>query len=183
MDIGSQQHWKLTAIGMALVIVTAVATGLVVANWYGPDVPKTAETQPAASPELPPRTAMAPTTPAVAPSQPSTTQPAATGTPARAVTDACNQYAANHAPAAQTQKEKVVDVVKDAAVGAVGGAAVGALGGAIGGGGKGAGKGAAIGGILGGGAGTVYGIYENRKNDQAYRAAYSSCMKSRGYTS
>lgn len=27
--------WKLTTIGMALVIATALATGLVVANWSG----------------------------------------------------------------------------------------------------------------------------------------------------
>jgi len=63
------------------------------------------------------------------------------------------------------------------------GAAVGAAGGAIADGGKGAGKGAAIGGVVGAGGGTLYGLNENRKQDQQYRAAYASCMRSRGYTS
>ena len=62
------------------------------------------------------------------------------------------------------------------------GAAVGAAGGAIAGGGKGAGKGAAIGGVVGAGGGTLYGLNENKKNDEKYKAAYSSCMHSRGYT-
>jgi hypothetical protein len=43
-------------------------------------------------------------------------------------------------------------------------------------------KGAAIGGIVGAGGGTLYGLNENRQNDEKYRAAYSSCMRARGYT-
>jgi len=72
--------------------------------------------------------------------------------------------------------------VKDGAIGAVGGAAVGAIGGAIADGGKGAGKGAIIGGLAGAGGGSLYGIYDNKKSDEGYRAAYSSCMRSRGHT-
>ena len=72
--------------------------------------------------------------------------------------------------------------MKDVAIGAVVGAAVGAAGGAMAGGGKGAGKGAAIGGLVGAGGGTLYGLNENKKNDERYRTAYSSCMRSRGYT-
>jgi len=72
--------------------------------------------------------------------------------------------------------------VKDAAIGAVVGAAVGAAGGAVAGGGKGAGKGAAIGGMVGAGGGTLYGLNANKQHDEHYRAAYSSCMRSRGYT-
>lgn len=43
-------------------------------------------------------------------------------------------------------------------------------------------KGAAIGGILGVGGGALYGVNENRKNDEQYRTVYASCMRSRGYT-
>ena len=60
---------------------------------------------------------------------------------------------------------------------------IGQAGGAIAEGGKGAGKGAAIGGVLGAGGGTLYGLNENKKHDEAYRAAYARCMRSRGYTS
>ena len=59
---------------------------------------------------------------------------------------------------------------------------MGALGGAAVKGGKGAGKGALLGGALGAGGGTLYGIWDNKKDDERYRAAYGSCMKSRGYT-
>lgn len=48
-------------------------------------------------------------------------------------------------------------------------------------GGNGAGKGAAIGGAVGAGGGSLWGLNENRKHDEAYRAAYAQCMASRGY--
>ena len=96
----------------------------------------------------------------------------------RATVEACNRYAATQAG----QRDKTTEVVRDAVIGAVAGAAVGAAGGAIAGGGKGAGKGAAIGGVLGGGGGSLYGLNENKKHDQAYREAYAACMKSRGYS-
>jgi hypothetical protein len=35
---------------------------------------------------------------------------------------------------------------------------------------------------VGAGSGTLYGLNENKKHDEHYRAAYSSCMRSRGYT-
>jgi uncharacterized protein YcfJ len=97
--------------------------------------------------------------------------------PTKEVVEACNR----HAAAQVGETDKTQEVVKDAAIGAVVGAAVGAAGGAIAGGGKGAGKGAAIGGVVGAGGGTLYGLNENKKNDEKYRAAYSSCMQSRGY--
>ena len=80
-------------------------------------------------------------------------------------------------------RDKTAEVVKDAAIGALIGAGVGAAGGAAASGGKGAGKGAAIGGIVGAGGGTLYGLNENKKHDEAYRAAYARCMASRGYRS
>lgn len=164
--------WKITALAMALVMATALITGLVVANWSGstreaeqkaPASPRLAQQQPAGSrpASVAPRTVQA--GPAV---------------PTQEVVDACNRYAS--AQVGETDKTK--EVVKDAAIGAVVGAAVGAAGGAIAGGGKGAGKGAAIGGVVGAGGGTLYGLNENKKNDEKYRDAYSNCMRARGYT-
>jgi len=97
--------------------------------------------------------------------------------PTQQVVDACNRYASSQVG----ESDKTTEVVKDVAIGAVVGAAVGAAGGAVAGGGKGAGKGAAIGGMVGAGGGTLYGLNENKKNDEKYRGAYSGCMRSRGY--
>jgi len=165
--------WKVTALGLALIMATALVTGLVVANWSG------------SSPESEPRiaTGTRPAQPArtttVKPSTPQVAQavPATPAVPTREAVDACNRYAASQVG----EQNKTQEVVKDAAVGTVVGAAVGAAGGAVAGGGKGAGKGAAIGGIVGAGAGTLYGLNENKQHDEHYRAAYSSCMRSRGH--
>jgi hypothetical protein len=46
----------------------------------------------------------------------------------------------------------------------------------------GAGMGAPFGGVVGAGAGTLYGLNENRRHDERYRDAYASCMRARGYT-
>lgn len=167
----SWNPWKFTAIGMGLVLATALVTGIVVAKWGGSES-ETAIQSPAASPRAAaPRVAQ--TTVAPAP------RPAAPAVPTQAAIDSCNQQAASQVGT----KDKTMEVVKDAAIGAVVGAAVGAAGGAIADGGKGAGKGAAIGGVVGVGGGTLYGLNENRKHDENYRAAYSSCLRSRGYAS
>jgi hypothetical protein len=169
--------WKVTALAMALVMATALITGLVVANWSG-------SSQEVAQPASPPTNARLipqPKTASVRPAAPQTqTAPAppVPAVPTQEVVDACNRYAL----AQVGETDKTTEVVKDAAIGAVVGAAVGAAGGAIAGGGKGAGKGAAIGGVVGAGGGTLYGLNENKKNDEKYKAAYSSCMRSRGYT-
>jgi hypothetical protein len=162
----SWNPWKFTAIGMGIVLATALVTGIVVAKWGGGET-ETAVQSPAASP----RVAQTTVTPE--------SRPAAPAVPTQAAIDACNQHAANQVG----QKDKTMEVVKDAAIGAVVGAAVGAAGGAIADGGKGAGKGAAIGGVVGAGGGTLYGLNENKKQDERYRAAYSSCMRGRGYSS
>jgi uncharacterized protein YcfJ len=164
--------WKITALAMALVMATALITGLVVANWSGssqeaelkgPTSPRLAQPRPAGAKPAPP---------------PARTVQAAPAVPTQEVVDACNRSAA----AQVGEVDKTKEVVKDAAIGAVVGAAVGAAGGAIAGGGKGAGKGAAIGGVVGAGGGTLYGLNENKNNDEKYRDAYSNCMRSRGYT-
>jgi hypothetical protein len=166
--MGNWNPWKMTAIAMALVMVTALVTGLVVANWTGTEQ-ETKAPAPVqkASPAAVPGARSAPVR---------TTQ---SSTPSQSAIDECNRQAASQAG----QKDKTMEVVKDAAIGAVVGAAVGAAGGAIADGGKGAGKGAAIGGVVGAGGGTLYGLNENKKQDERYRAAYSSCMRGRGYSS
>jgi hypothetical protein len=170
--------WKVTAIAMGLVMATALVTGLVVANWTGTDHDRTTETLKPAAPaaDTPTKAAPRPSTPARTVTGQATNTPAA---PTQAAIAACNQWAAQQAGS----RDKTVDTVKDAGIGALVGAAVGAAGGAIADGGKGAGKGAAIGGVLGAGGGTLYGLNENKKHDENYRAAYASCMRSRGYTS
>lgn len=102
-------------------------------------------------------------------------QPAQSPYPPQSVMDACNRYAGEQV------NSKTEEVLKNAALGAAIGAAVGAAGGAIAGGGKGAGKGAAIGGITGVAGGTLYGLNETKSQDGQYQAAYSSCMRSKGY--
>jgi hypothetical protein len=163
MDNSWNNPWKLIAIGMALVIVTAVVTGIVVANWTGQ---QTANTVAAVK---------SPATPAA----PAATDPRPASTvPTQTAIDACNKYAATP----PSQRDKTIKVVKDAAIGGVGGAAVGAAGGAIAGGGKGAGTGAAIGGLVGAAGGTLYGLNDIHKNNQEAQAAYARCMQAHGHT-
>lgn len=165
--------WKLTTIGLGLIVATAAATSLVVANRTGKDSDKQAAEVSAGRAAS--RVASSPAAPA-APAAP--VAPAAPAVPTRTAIEACNQYAATQAG----QRDKTVDTVKDAGIGALAGAALGAAGGAIVGGGRGAGKGAAIGGLVGAGGGTLYGLNENKQHDEHYRETYAACMRSRGYT-
>jgi hypothetical protein len=158
--------WKMTAIGLGLVVATALIVGVVVANWSGNEGTQKKVVTSAATT----KTHVAQVAPAAV--------AAPVGLPSQAVIDACNQQAAQAVP-----HSKTTELVKDGAIGAVVGAAVGAAGGAIVDGGSGAGKGAVIGGVLGAGGGALYGVNENRKSDERYRTAYASCMRSRGYVS
>lgn len=173
--------WKLTSIGLGLVAATALATGLVVANWTGKESDKMPPVEPGAGRVATPMvSAQAPVAAPVVTAQAPVAAPAAPNqsVPARSVIAACNQYAAGQAG----QRDKTGDTIKDAGIGAIAGAVLGAAGGAIASGGKGAGKGAAIGGLVGAGGGTLYGLNENQKHDERYRGAYAACMRSRGYT-
>ena len=161
--------WKLTAIGMALVVATVLVTGLVVANWSGREADKkVVEVSPGSTA---PRVVTGPAT------QATQAVPATAVVPTQAAIASCNQSAATQAG----QREKTKDTVISGAIGAVAGAAVGAAGGAVIDGGSGAGKGAVIGGLVGAGGGTLYGLNENKKHDERYRNAYASCMHARGY--
>jgi hypothetical protein len=153
--------WKVTALAMALVMATALVTGLVVANWSGPSREDAQSASPPSSGRLVPHRSGA----RPAPAQAVQSIPSASMVPTKEVVDACNRYAA----AQVGEADKTTEVVKDAAIGAVVGAAVGAAGGAVAGGGQGAGKGAAIGGVVGAGGGMLYGLNENRRNDERYR--------------
>jgi hypothetical protein len=168
---GWNNPWKLTAIGMALVVVTALATGLVVANLSGRDTEPKQSSGTAAPSRPAARSAGTSSTGA------GSSAPATSSVPPQSVIAACNQTAASQV----ASRDKTMDTVKDGAIGAVAGAVLGAAGGAIAGGGSGAGKGAAIGGLVGAGGGTLYGLNENHKHDEHYREAYSACMRSRGY--
>ena len=150
--------WKATTLAILLMLATALVTGIVVANWTGGAREHLATAPPAAKRAV--------------------TAQAAPPVPTQAVVEGCNRYAASQVG----PRDKTMETVKDGAIGAAVGAAVGAAGGAIADRGKGAGKGAAIGGVLGAGAGTLYGLNENKKHDERYRDAYAGCMRSRGYT-
>ncbi len=169
MDNSWNNPWKLIAIGMGLVIVTAVVTGIVVANRAGTKpVEQVADTTAAVKPLTPPP-----------PPPPAATSPRpASSVPPQSAIDTCNKYAATP----PSQRDKTIGVVKDAAIGGAGGAAVGAAGGAIAGGGKGAGTGAAIGGLVGAVGGTLFGLNEIHKNNQEAQAAYARCMQAHGHT-
>src|SRR5262245_21682886 len=100
--------WKMTTIGLALVIATALITGLVMASWYKPDVPAptaaTSSTPSAAAPS-----AASPATPrAAAPARVASTAP-----PSTAV-ESCNAQARD---AQARSNDKTMEVVRDAAVG------------------------------------------------------------------
>jgi hypothetical protein len=177
MTNGSWKNpWKLTAIGMGLVIATVLVTSLVVANWSGRESDKrVVDVSPG---RAAPRMATSPA--AGVPTSPATGVPTspATGVPTQSAIDTCNQSAATQAG----HRENTKDTVIAGAIGAVAGAAVGAAGGAVIDGGSGAGKGAVIGGLVGAGGGTLYGLNENGKHNERYRTAYAACMHSRGYT-
>jgi uncharacterized protein YcfJ len=152
--------WKITAIAIALVMVTALVTG-VVASWTGPGGPGRLAPNVESLEAAALRMALAP-------------QSSAQATPSRSTIEACNRQATD-----QVAANKTTEVVRDASIGAVLGAAVGAAGGALADGGKGA----ALGGLVGADVGTVFGLNENRKHDARYRDVYARCMRSRGYSS
>jgi hypothetical protein len=101
--LANERPWKLAAVAMALVIVTVVATGLVVANWRDK---KTVDVSPGyATPSV--------ATPSAVPAAPTTA-----GVPTQSAVDACNQSAAARA-------ENTKDTVIAGAIGAGGGSLYG----------------------------------------------------------
>ena len=166
----SMNPWKLATIGLLVIGGTVMVTTFVTGQKNAAD--------PAAASATAAQTAVAhkANNPSPAHARPQQATNAASAQPSPAIIEACNRYANEQVTG------KTTEVLKDAGIGAVLGAAVGAASGAIADGGKGAGKGAAIGGIVGATGGTLYGLNENRANDERYKAAYTSCMRAKGYS-
>src|SRR5206468_2519743 len=106
--------WKLTAIGMALIMTTALVTGLVVANWTGSSKDKVEERafddrKAAQSPAASPATARQAARQQVA-SAPRVVSSAPTQPSLQASVEACNQYAAQQTGS----RDQKVDTVKGA---------------------------------------------------------------------
>jgi len=171
----SMNLWKLSTIGLLVIGATVLVTSFVIGQKSNMETGQEAKAQSQgvsthkAQHTSNPTTAHARPLHAVAGNSPERAQPSP------AVVEACNRTANDQVTS------KTTEVVKDAGIGAVIGAAVGAVGGAIVDGGKGAGKGAAIGGLVGATGGTLYGVNENKTNDEKYKAAYAACMHSKGY--
>jgi len=174
----SPNQWKMATIGLLIVGATVLITSVVIGRDTKVVPPeeiaqaqeaevKVVEKGPTPLPKTAVKTAAAPK-PVYNPPQPTH--------PPQTIIQACNTYASDQV------NSKTEEVVKDAGIGALGGAALGAAIGAISGGGKGAAKGAGIGAIGGGVGGTLYGLNENKTQDARYQEAYSSCMRTRGYS-
>jgi hypothetical protein len=125
--------WKMTATGITVAAVTAIVTGLTVANRTAPprdarlDAPSAAPTAVMAQPGS--HAAQAPTG----------TATERRDTPPDEAIDACNRQAASQTVSSPRERATV-------------------------------------------NGGTLYGIWDDRKNDARFRAAYGACMKARGHT-
>ena len=183
----SPNQWKMATIGLLIVGATVLITSLVIGRDTKVVPPeeivqnqeteaKVAEKEAAPEPKATIKVAAAPPPPKPAPAPKPAYNPPQPIHPPQSIIQACNKYASEQV------NSKTEEVVKDALIGAAIGAAVGAAGGAIADGGKGAGKGAGIGAVAGGAGGTLYGLNENRTQDARYQEAYSSCMRTKGYS-
>ncbi len=167
--------WKIAALGMGLVLATALATGVVVANYVGKENATMPEQpvvqQPAAKVPPPPPVAQQP----VAKVPPPPAQHARIE-PSTGDVEACNQYARS------VSEGKTKETITDGLIGGAVGAGLGAAGGAIAGGGHGAGKGAGIGALVGAAGGTLYGLNDANRSDARAAEAYRACMRRHGYS-
>ncbi len=183
----SPNQWKMATIGLLIVGATVLITSIVIGRDTKVVPPeeivqnqeteaKVAKEEPVIKPKPAVKVAVASPAPKPAPAPKPVYSPPQPAHPPQSIVQACNKYASEQV------NSKTMEVVKDAGIGALGGAALGAAIGAISGGGSGAAKGAGIGAIGGGVGGTLYGLNENQTNDARYQEAYSSCMRSRGYS-
>jgi hypothetical protein len=140
--------WKVATIGLGIVGVTALSTGLTTAWMLRPAAPVEAETAAVVAPARPAARYAALPAPVVARAA---TPPRVTPVASTAVSADCS-----------TGGDRALRIAKPGALGAVLGAGLGAAGGAIADGGKAAGKGALIGGIAGAALGTGYGAYKTK---------------------
>ena len=157
--------WKLATIGLGIIGVTALGTGLTTAWMLRPTPPTEAEVVPMPAPARPAlRHAVAPAArPAPAVARAATPPRVAPVTQARAAAPAVTPVASTAAPAdCTTGGDRALRIAKPGALGVLLGAGLGAASGAIADGGKAAGKGALIGGIAGAALGTGYGAYKTQ---------------------
>jgi hypothetical protein len=147
--------WKLTTIGLVLVLITAITTGLTTAHFTGSLEPAvSAGSAPATVSPAVLRGAPVATRPVSAPAyRPATVTHVATRpTPVSTVDTTC-----------ETGGQRAWRVAQPGLIGAAVGVGLGAAGGAIADGGKGAGRGALIGGIAGTALGAGYGLYKTHQ--------------------
>ena len=155
-------HWKLATIGMALVLTTALITGVTTAYFTRPtDGPAVVAPAPLAVAATPPvlarRTAQPMARPVAA--EPVTSAPV-TSAPAPAAS--LTRTVATVPTDCSTGGDRALRIAKPGAVGGLVGAGLGAAGAAIAGGGKAAGQGALIGGLAGAVLGSGYGAYQTK---------------------
>lgn len=167
MPEGTGNPWKMIAIGMALVVVTALVTGMVVASRTGTDDNGERTAARVVDPPPPP--------PPLPPASPAPRPVQQAAVPSAADVEICNDRAR------AAKSDRTAEVLKDVLIGGAVGAGVGAAGGAVADGGKGAGKGAGIGGLVGAAAGTLYGLNKSNEHDARSVEAYRACMRSRGH--
>jgi hypothetical protein len=181
--------WKLATIGLAVILTTALVTGLTTAylvrdartaqiDPVAPPTPAVRATRPTAAPRRPAPATVANPAPApvvaTIPAPPPRVEPPAPPIPpapsvAAPVPMPRVEPVAAPAPAVSvpadcaTGGERALRVAKPGVLGGLIGAGLGAAGGAIADGGKGAGKGAAIGAMAGAVLGTGYGAVKTRE--------------------
>ena len=149
--------WKVATVGLLLIGVTALSTGVTTAYFMRPSATATpAASMPAAGSAPSEALQLAPAPPAV---RYVAAQPASRPVAARAP----RVVRASSVPVAAdcySTGDRVWRIAKPGAIGGLLGAGLGAAGGAIANGGKAAGKGALIGGIAGAVLGGGYGAYK-----------------------
>lgn len=149
--------WKVATIGLAIMGVTALGTGLTTAWMLRPATPAEAETATVTVPARPAARYAAPAAPVVTAPRVASTAPRVAAPPR------VTPVASTTAPVdCSTGGDRALRIAKPGALGALLGAGLGAASGAIADGGKAAGKGALIGGIAGAALGTGYGAYKTK---------------------
>jgi len=158
--------WKFATVGLLIIGVTALSTGVTTAYLMRPSAVST-ETAPVSTPAAtmaPGALQALPAAPAPPPA-PAVRYVAARTAPRPVVASAPRVVRAATVPVAAdcaSTGDRVWRIAKPGAVGGLLGAAVGAAGGAIADGGKAAGKGALIGGLAGAVLGGGYGAYKTK---------------------
>ena len=151
--MNAMNPWKLATVGLLLIGVTALSTGVTTAYFMRPESVAPAAVAPVATP----------VPPAVAPAAPTVQYVSAHPAPRPVVAHAPRVVRSARVPVAAdcvSTGDRVWRIAKPGAIGGLLGAGLGAAGGAIADGGKAAGKGALIGGIAGAVLGGGYGAYK-----------------------